>query len=141
MSFAGSVSFTLAESGSMPGIAVAFIIGFIVLSFIGSSFLAKSLRRKFDNSGVLTNGVAARAQITSLEQTRTRVNDEPFVRFGLRVHRDGMAPYDAQTKQVLPFIMLGTVTPGKWVHVKMPPDNPQKIAIDFNAPIGDHEAG
>lgn len=128
----GSTTAAATESSGPGAIGAVAILGFIALSFVGSGFLARTILRNTTRSGVIENGVDARGTIISMTETGTTVNQNPMVEFGVRVERDGHAPYDATMKQVLPRLLLARVQPGLAVPVKVLANNPNEVAIDFN---------
>ncbi len=125
----------LVASGA-PGWGLPLVIGSIALSFVVAVWLGKGILGNLTNQGVLTKGVPASAQHLSMAETGTTVNQQPLVEFGLRVHRDGQEPYEVTVKQVLPRLLLGTVKPGIQVNVKVMPDDPRKVGIDWSAQTG-----
>lgn len=135
MAIAPVVAATLVASGA-PSWGLPLVIGSIVLSFVVAAWLGKGILGNATNRGVLAKGVPATAQVLSMAETGTTVNQQPLVEFGLQVHRDGEEPYEVKVKQVLPRLLLGTVKPGVQVNVKVMPSDPRKVGIDWSAQTG-----
>jgi hypothetical protein len=90
---------------------------------------------------ILTSGIAGTAQITGLTQTGMYLNEQPQVSMNLIVSLPGRTPYAATHKSFVPLILLGRLTSGAPLPVKVDQADPQKIVIDwqnagFGAPIG-----
>lgn len=112
------------------------VLGFIALSFVFAGKLARGLLRGATKADVMEKGVAGTAVIESMRETGTTINDNPFPEFELAVTVPGKPPYTAKVEQILPRLMLGQVRPGMTVAVKVMPDDPQTVGIDWNATTG-----
>lgn len=112
----------------------------IVASFIFSSWLGRRILRRVTKSGVLEEGNPATAVILSMAETGTTVNEHPMVEFELEITPTDGEPYMATVKQVMPRLMLGTVRPGISIGVRVMPDDPSKVALDWKS-LGAKDAG
>jgi hypothetical protein len=130
-----------AESADPEGWQILLIIGFIILCFIFSGWLARYLLRRMSRADILEDGVPGSARIISMGETGTTVNDHPMVDFELLVTRDGSEPYQATARQMLPRLLLGRVEPGLEVGVKVLAADPSKVAIDWESISGGKAAG
>jgi hypothetical protein len=99
---------------------------------IGVTWLAIRLVRKAmgPNRGILQNGIAAKAQILSVQQTGVMVNYQPQIAFQLEVHPPGGVPYQAQAKAVIPMVNIPQFQPGTEVPVKIHPTDPTQVVLD-----------
>jgi hypothetical protein len=99
---------------------------------IGITWLAIRLVRKAmgPNRSILQNGIAAKAQILSVQQTGVMVNYQPQIAFQLEVHPPGGAPYQAQVKAVIPMVNIPQFQPGTEVPVKIHPTDPTQVVLD-----------
>jgi hypothetical protein len=80
-------------------------------------------------------GVDATATIAAVRQTGAMVNYQPTVEVDLTVLPEGgLPPYPVTVKQVIPQIHLAQAQPGASVHVKVDPDNPASVWIDWTRP-------
>jgi hypothetical protein len=99
---------------------------------IGITWLAIRLVRKAmgPNRSILQNGIAAKAQILSVQQTGVMVNYQPQIAFQLEVHPPGGVPYQAQAKAVIPMVNIPQFQPGTEVPVKIHPTDPTQVVLD-----------
>jgi hypothetical protein len=99
---------------------------------IGITWLAIRIIRKAmgPNRSILQNGIAAKAQILSVQQTGVMVNYQPQIAFQLEVHPPGGAPYQAQAKAVIPMVNIPQFQPGTEVPVKIHPTDPTQVVLD-----------
>ncbi len=124
---------TAEASSDGPGaIGVVLIIGAIVASFVFAGWLGRRILRGTQRADVLEGGVPATALITSMTETGTTVNQHPMVEFGLRITRDGTT-YDTSVTQLLPRLLLGRVSPGTELVVRVMPDDRREVAIDWES--------
>jgi hypothetical protein len=99
---------------------------------IGITWLAIRIIRKAmgPNRSILQNGIAAKAQILSVQQTGVMVNYQPQIAFQLEVHPPGGEPYQAQAKAVIPMVNIPQFQPGTEVPVKIHPTDPTQVVLD-----------
>jgi hypothetical protein len=81
-----------------------------------------------------TTGVDATATIVAIRQSGGMVNFQPMIEVDLTVLPDGLPPYPVTVKQVIPQVQLAQAQPGSGVHVKVDPNNPASVWIDWNRP-------
>jgi hypothetical protein len=82
-----------------------------------------------------TTGVDATATIVAVRQGHAMVNFQPEIEVDLTVLPDGgLPPYPVTVKQIIPQVQLGQAQPGAAVHVKVDPNNPALVWIDWNRP-------
>ena len=79
-------------------------------------------------------GVDATATIVAVRQGHGMVNYQPMLELDLTVVPDGGLPYPVTVKQVTPQIHLAQAQPGASVHVKVAPDDPASVWIDWTRP-------
>jgi hypothetical protein len=99
---------------------------------VGITLLAIRLVRKAvgPDTSILKNGIPAKARIVSVQQTGVMVNYQPQIAFQLEVQPPGDAPYQAQTKAVIPLVNIPQFQPGVEVPVKIHPTDPTKVVLD-----------
>jgi hypothetical protein len=85
-------------------------------------------------ANAVTTGVDATATIVAVRQGHGMVNFQPMIEVDLTVMPDGLPPYPVTVKQVVPQVQLAQVQPGSAVHVKVDPNNPATVWIDWNRP-------
>ena len=81
-----------------------------------------------------TTGVDATATIVAVRQGQAMVNFQPTIEVDLTVLPEGGPPYPVTVKQVIPQIHLAQAQPGASVHVKVDPNNPASVWIDWTRP-------
>jgi len=79
---------------------------------------------------VLQIGHPGKAKILQLQDTGTRINDNPLVLLTVEVHPSIGSPYQAQIRQVVSIVHLAQFQPGAMLAVKIDPSNPQAIAVE-----------
>jgi hypothetical protein len=81
-------------------------------------------------------GVRGTATILGMEQTGVYVNEQPQVRFRLRVEASGMTPYEVEKKAVVPLIALGTLGAGRPLTVFIDREDRERMTIDWSGSFG-----
>jgi hypothetical protein len=76
-------------------------------------------------------GVPATAVIAAVSQTGMMMNFQPALRIDLTVMPDGRPPYPATVNAVVQQIFLAKAVPGRSVPVKVDPEDPGSIWIDW----------
>jgi hypothetical protein len=76
-------------------------------------------------------GIDAKASIISAAQTGAMVNFQPSMAIDLNVFPEGLPPYPVTVTAVVEQVFLGKCVPGKSVAVKVDPENPQTVWIDW----------
>jgi hypothetical protein len=80
---------------------------------------------------ILSGGMAGTAQITGLTQTGMYLNEQPQVSMDLLINLPGRPPYPATRREFVPLILLGRLTSGQPLPVRVDPADPQKVVIDW----------
>jgi hypothetical protein len=109
----------------IAALALPPIIGSILLF---GSILIPLFSNMQSKNKVITEGVSAEAKILALNDTGTRVNHNPLIKFKLEVHSPTQAPFQAETSQTVSMIHLPSYQPGKMVNVKYIPGS-NEVAI------------
>jgi hypothetical protein len=106
------------------GILALVGIGLIVVGFIVG-------RRAAATDQLLQTGTSGTAQITGLTQTGMYMNENPQIRMQLLVTLPGQTPYAAQHTEIVPLMLLGRLSSGQPLAVRVDPMNLNRIAIDW----------
>jgi len=116
--FAGG---TMIATGGILGVVglVLIVIGLVVG------------RRAAAVDQLLTTGIPGMAQITGLTQTGMYLNEQPQISMNLVVTIPGRGPYGATHKSFVPLILLGRLSSGAPLAVRVDPADPQRIAVDW----------
>lgn len=80
------------------------------------------------------SGVDATATIVAVRQGHGMVNFQPMLELDVTVVPAGGLPYPVTVKQVTPQVHLAQAQPGASVHVKVAPDDPASVWIDWTRP-------
>lgn len=84
-------------------------------------------------ANIATTGVDATATITGVQQTGAMVNYQPTMQIELTVLPDGLPPYPATVTQVVEQHFLVKAVPGASVPIKVDPNDPGSIWINWAA--------
>jgi hypothetical protein len=84
-----------------------------------------------DAQQLKAQGVPGQATITGMRQTGVYVNEQPQIELQLRVQTEMHAPYDVTVKEYVPLMLLGTLSSGRPLPVKVDPANPQRLVIEW----------
>ena len=109
----------------------AAILGVTGLILIG--FGLRMRRSAADADRITRTGLAGSAQITSMTQTGMSMNDQPQIDMELLVTVPGREPYQARRKEFVPLILLGRLSAGLPLPVRVDPADPQRVIIDWQA--------
>ncbi len=111
-------------SGIVPGVIITLaVVGSIALTF-GQIFKGSRLRKQ-----LMQTGIEGTAQLMSVTQTGTRVNDQPMLRLHMLVHLPGQQPYAVVHNEIVAEIRLAQVQPGVLVPVRVDPKDRALMAI------------
>lgn len=77
------------------------------------------------------SGIDAKASILAVRQTGAMVNFQPSMEIDLNVFPEGLPPYPVTVSQVVEQIYLGKAVVGQSIAVKVDPENPQTVWIDW----------
>lgn len=97
----------------------------------GCTSIVDSLTGGGTTREIRKNGLPAEAKVLKIWETGIRVNDDPVVGFLLEIHADGMAPYKAETKELISILWIPQIQPGALLPVKYDPKDPNRIALDI----------
>ncbi len=101
-------------------VSLTLTLGMAALSMLlifGTPFLSGRLNKR-----ILQTGKTATAEILSVENTGTYINNAPVVRFGLEVRPQGETPFTSETERLLSFARLSALQPGTVISVRYDPD-------------------
>ncbi len=90
-----------------------------------------------DEAQLRANGVPASAQIVSVQQTNSRINDRWVYELTVRVHPKGSGTYLADISEPFDTLHVANLRKGAWVEVKFDPEDRQDLVVTatgVNAP-------
>ncbi len=105
-----------------------------ILGVVGLVLIVVGLvvgRRAAAVDQLLATGVQGTAQITGLTQTGMYINEQPQISMNLVVTIAGRAAYGVTHKSFVPLILLGRLSSGAPLAVRVDPADPQRIAVDW----------
>ena len=120
-----------------PILTFGFLLTAAILGATGLGLVWFGLRARrsaADADRIASTGLAGTATITGLTQTGMSLNDQPQVKMQLLVAIPGRAPYPATRKEFVPLILLGRLSSGLPLPVKVDPADPQRLVIEWSAP-------
>jgi hypothetical protein len=100
----------------------------VIYSVVGRR--AKAARR------LRQEGIPGRATILEMTQTGTYVNEQPMVKFRLRIEATGVPAYEVEERMVVPLIALGTLTSGQPLTVYIDREDHKRFTIDWGGGLG-----
>ena len=64
------------------------------------------------------------------------INDQPYLNLKLEVHDEGRTPYPVSLDTIVPRAAVPQFQPGANIPIKIDPDDPQNVVIDWKRGIG-----
>lgn len=113
-------------------IVVISLVATIVPLGLAGFFIFRLMKGSAERQKILQSGVPATAQVISVQQTGTYINNQPEVMATLMVQRAGSPPYQVNATLILSMLEIPRLQPGASVAVKVDPSDPQKVAIDLS---------
>ncbi len=80
-------------------------------------------------------GVSGQATVVGLRQTGMYMNEQPQVELQLQVQTEMHGTYPVTVKEWVPLIMLGRLSSGMPLPVKVDPSNQNKVLIDWQSSL------
>ncbi len=106
-----------------------------ILAIVGIGLIIAGLvvgRRAAATDQLLASGIPGQASITGLTQTGMYLNENPQVRMNLIVSLPGQQPYAATHSEIVPLILLGRLSSGAPLSVRVDPTDFNRIAVDWS---------
>src|SRR3954452_1627748 len=120
----GSIPFA---GGAMVTTGAIFVVVAIIVIIAG--LLAG--RNASKTNQVLQTGIAGSATITGLTQTGVYLNDQPQIRMNLLVQLPGEVAYAATHQEFVPLMLLGRLSSGAPLSVRVDQMDRSKIVVDW----------
>lgn len=119
-----------------------------ILGVVGLGLMvwARSWSKKAAEADRLrTQGVPGQASILGMRQTGVYLNEQPQIELQLQVTTQMHAAYPVTVREYVPLMLLGTLSSGRPLPVKVDPANPNNLVIEWEnamvAPMGGMPAG
>jgi hypothetical protein len=104
------------------------LTGFLLLLW------ARRMRAGYEEGQRLrVQGLPGTARIVGMRQTGVYLNEQPQVELNLEVTTSIQGPYPVTLKEWVPMIMLGRLTSGIPLPVKVDPANPNNLVIEWES--------
>ena len=123
---------------SMPVVRGGFVPTAAVLGALGTALVVGGIvwwKRAANAQRLKVEGIPGHARITGMRQTGLYINNQPQVELQLHVSTPIHGGYDVTRKEIVPLIMLGQLTSGKPLPVKVDPSNPQDLVIEWESAL------
>jgi hypothetical protein len=123
--FLGSVPYAGGAMQLTGGIFI--VVGIIMI--IAGVLAGRSASR---TNQILQTGIPGTATITGMTQTGLYVNEQPQIGLNLLIQLPGEVPYAANIKQVVPLMLLGRLSSGAPLNVRVDQMDRSKVEIDWS---------
>ena len=133
-----AVYFALGE-GTRPYIAWMFWVGLLITAadvLIAIALTGYGAKSAAKTQMLEASGVLALAQVTSIGETGTRINEQPLVKIGLHVEGPGIRPFDVEDRVIASVTRLPLITGRKLVLLVDPATNEYQIDWNRSALVG-----
>lgn len=119
-----------------PVLEGGFVLTAAILGVVGLGLLfwgRKWARAVADAERIKAQGVPGTATILGMRQTGMQLNDQPQVELRLQVSTQMHGAYEVTLKEWVPLMLLGTLSSGRPLPVKVDPANPQRVIIEWES--------
>lgn len=106
---------------------------FVVAGLICGAYTLRASRSMSAAKGLLSGGVAGTARVLGLQQTGRYMNEQPHVQMELAVETKEHGSYTTTHAEYVPMVMLGTLTNGRPIGVRVDAKDRTKLVIDWDA--------
>ncbi len=90
-------------------------------------------RRASATDQILQTGIAGTATVTGVTQTGMYLNEQPQLRLNLLVSLPGQVPYATTHTSFVPLMLMGRVTSGAPLAVRVDPADLNKVVVDWQS--------
>ena len=119
----------------IPEVTFGFLLTGVILGLVGVGLLVWGMNaraRYAEAQRIKQTGRQGQATITGLGQTGVWINNNPQVELNLLVDVDG-ARYPVTLREVVPQVLLGRLTSGSPLPVKVDRVNPSNVVIEWES--------
>lgn len=116
---------------------VSIALGLLVPAVVIWKVVLPIFKNRADKQQLLATGMPAEATVMAMQDTGTRINDNPMLNLTVNIEVSGRAVYQVTVQDIVPFMLLGMIAPGNKFPARVDPTNPQRVAIDWT---GQHAA-
>lgn len=118
----------------LPQVEGGFMLTAALLGAVGLGLLLwgrKWSRAYAEAQRIRLQGVPGQGRILGMRQTGVRLNEQPQIELRLQVSTAMHGAYEVTQKEYVPEMLLGTLTSGVPLPVKVDPANPQRVVIEW----------
>jgi hypothetical protein len=129
----------LAGAFLIPQVEGGFLLTGGILGAVGLGLLFWARKWKgaaVEAERIKMQGVPGTATILGMRQTGAQLNDQPQVELRLQVSTQMHGAYEVTLKEWIPLMMIGALSSGRPLPVKVDPANPQKVIIEWESAGG-----
>jgi hypothetical protein len=90
---------------------------------------------------IKATGVPGTARIVGMRQTGVTMNEQPQIELNLEVTTSMQGPYQVVVKEYVPLMLIGTLSSGAPLPVKVDPANPNTVIIEWENALGGGTTG
>jgi hypothetical protein len=122
-----------------PILTFGFVLTAAILGVVGVLLLLwgrKWQRGYAEAQRIKAQGVPGQATIVGMRQTGVHVNEQPQVELQLQVQDQMYGSRQVTLKEYVPLMMLGTLSSGRPLPVKVDPSNPNNVVIEWESAMG-----
>jgi len=137
---AGVVQIALGTLFVVLGLTISVLRFFVVLAifefFIGFALImvGRKSQAVFDAAQRLkATGIPGQAVIVGLRQTGITMNEQPQVELQLQVSVPGQEPFAVTRTEYVPIMLVGALTNGHPLPVRVDPNDPGSLAIEWES--------
>jgi hypothetical protein len=130
-------------SQSMPLVRTPFTVTAAILGVTGVGLLFWGVawwKKAANTQRLKVEGIPGQARVLGVRQTGLYVNNQPQVELRLQVSTPVHGGYEATRKEIVPLVMIGRLSSGQPLPVKVDANDPQDLMIDwesaFQVPAG-----
>ena len=119
----------------LPSLAVTLVlagIALLLVAFMLWRFGEQLGRFTYRGKKTLTNGIPARARVTSVDEAPVVINRNPVMSIGLRVTERNKDPFEVTVRQLVPVKHAASVVSGAELDVRIDVGDRRKVVIDFS---------
>jgi hypothetical protein len=113
-------------------IVVSIVAGVGLPAFLVWKLVLPIFKASAQKQTLLQTGVPATVTILAMQDTGTRINDNPMLALTVNVEVQGRPVYQVMVQEIVPLIGLGMIQPGKQFAARVDPANAQSVAIDWS---------
>ncbi len=119
----------------IPELRFGFLLTAVILGVVGIGLViwAKSVAKRAAEVARLKEvGISGRASIISMRQTGLYINHQPQIELQLQIETVRHGSYPASTREIVPLMLLGMLTSGATLPVKVDPANQMNFVIEWD---------